>query len=437
MGTIQVNPVILRKRLIPLISNKIIFESGWRGLTQSKDIPEEFLIRVIEFVHKLPNNTYDNDVIDLIKHNPTIWINNNILEILIEYALTGQVDTRIESEEKAIEREVTSVASLTNTYGEINCGESNIRGKSWRLLGEVLEKHPDIEEQIYQAFDNALNNENLISVRCCMLSILISFFNINKKRFPELMQRLTGPTDTVAHSNNSQYLSPLISYSAIRLFPYVFRDFPELANDLVSKLLECDDHSKRLIGAWLIFGESFQDSYYADWADNLALINVEHRRLLASVTSGALKWTEYRHRAENILKTYLFDEDEQVIINAAEFLRHVDAIDEHRELISDFIKSPALLDKDSMLFHVLEDTNCNVLDFVIQATKRMLAEIAHDKKSDRHDINLYSLKTLLKREYVSSETNPQARKHILDFIDYMLEHNIYGVDDIVTSHDRW
>jgi hypothetical protein len=43
----------------------------------------------------------------------------------------------------------------------------------------------------------------------------------------------------------------------------------------------------------------------------------------------------------------------------------------------------------------------------------------------------------LKREYVSSEKNADVRKRLLDLTGKMLAHNIYGVESIVTAHDRW
>tara|TARA_B100000315_G_C14260402_1_gene443862 strand:+ start:63 stop:332 length:270 start_codon:yes stop_codon:yes gene_type:complete len=62
------------------------------------------------------------------------------------------------------------------------------------------------------------------------------------------------------------------------------------------------------------------------------------------------------------------------------------------------------------------------------------------EKGDQHGrraTHLHQLQDLLKRKDASSESKPPARKKILDLVDLMLFREIYGVDSIVTTHDRW
>jgi len=110
----------------------------------------------------------------------------------------------------------------------------------------------------------------------------------------------------------------------------------------------------------------------------------------------------------------------------------------YKELAALFLKSPAFLDNGFSVLRMLEDATCDVLDLVIEATQQVITDIM--KKSDpqrRHGTDLHELQDLLKREYTSSESNAEARKKILDLIDLMLSHETYGVESIVTAHDRW
>jgi hypothetical protein len=84
---------------------------------------------------------------------------------------------------------------------------------------------------------------------------------------------------------------------------------------------------------------------------------------------------------------------------------------------------------------MLEEASCDVLDLVIGTAERLIAVIEEERGHDR-GVTHY-LNDLLKREYVSSEKNADVRKRLLDLTDKMLAHNIYGVESIVTAHDRW
>ena len=87
---------------------------------------------------------------------------------------------------------------------------------------------------------------------------------------------------------------------------------------------------------------------------------------------------------------------------------------------------------------MLEDATCDVLDLVIDATQQVITDITEKgDQQGRRGTDLHQLQGLLKREYTSSESNAEARKKILDLIDLMLSQEIYGVDSIVTAHDRW
>ena len=263
---------------------------------------------------------------------------------------------------------------------------------------------------------------------------------MNKKRFSDSIRRLIILPDGTPHQYDATRLSPLITYTGIYLFRYVFHWLPELADEIVSELLESRDETKELIGAWLVFSESFWNDAYIHKADKLTSVSVDHRRLLANVTGDAIKWAENRHRAEALLKEFFFDEDVQVRKHSADAFRNVQAkeVELYRELAAVFLKSPAFVDNGSAVLHMLEDATCDVLDLVIDATQQVITDITekHDQQG-RRGTDVYQLQDLLKREYTSSESNAEARKKILDLIDLMLSREIYGVESIVTTHDRW
>jgi len=162
---------------------------------------------------------------------------------------------------------------------------------------------------------------------------------------------------------------------------------------------------------------------------------------LASVAEDVINSAENRHLAETLLKKFFFDEDEQVRMKAADAFRDVkaDEVELYRELATEFLKSPAFLNNGFAVLRMLEDATCDVLDLVICANQKIHSDISKNSNEHqvRHDTDLHQLQDLLRREYTSSESNPEARAKILDLIDTMLYREIYGVDSVVTAHDRW
>jgi hypothetical protein len=54
----------------------------------------------------------------------------------------------------------------------------------------------------------------------------------------------------------------------------------------------------------------------------------------------------------------------------------------------------------------------------------------------RHELDVNQLQSLLKREYDAITGNSEVRKQILDLIDLMLQHEVYGVDNVISEHER-
>ncbi|MEN6422458.1 MAG: hypothetical protein ABFD76_10980, partial [Smithella sp.] len=318
-------------------------------------------------------------------------------------------------------------------------GTNRARGGAWEALGSVLWQVPEAENSAWEAIHIALNEEKLISVRCCIMKVLTPLFNKNKNRFSESIKQLIILPDGSPHQNDSSRLAPLVTHTCINLFQYIYYWLPELANELTT-LLEYADETKQLIAAWLIFCESFRNNLYIEKADTLTSASINHRRLMANVASETITWVENRHRAEHLLTKFFFDEDEQVRKHAADTFRQIKAneVESYRDLAAGFLKSPAFRDSSFAVLDMLETATCNVRDLIIEAAQQIINEI--DEKDDQHGkhyADFHQLKDVLKREYASSESDAEARKKILDIIDLMLAREIYGIDSIVTTHDRW
>ena len=411
------------------------------GLAETEAFSDESLVQAVKRAHQHPEKPFGSDIARLMERHSHVAGNSEILEILIWYALNGEADESEDLDGKNIERETITIDSLIRRGGSLHIrGINGARSRVWEALGSVLWQVPKAEKRVWEIIEIALEKEALISVRCCMMKPLTPLFNMNKERFSDSIRRLIILPDGTPHQYDALRLSPLITHTGIYLFRFIFQWLPELADELVMELLESGDETKELIGAWLVFCESFSNDAYIAKADNLVSASVDHRRLLAAVTSDAIDWAENRHRGEALLKEFFFDEDEQVRNKAADAFRSVQAgeVESFRELAAVFLKSPAFTNNSFAVLHMLEDATCDVLDLVIDATQQVITDITEKRdQQGRRGTDVYQLQDLLKREYTSSESNAEARKKILDLIDLMLSCEIYGVESIVTTHDRW
>jgi hypothetical protein len=406
------------------------------ALAEIETASDESLIQTVKRAHRHPNKPFGRIISQLIEKHPKIAADPEILELSIWYALNGEASEDENLDVQYTKHETITIDNLIQHGGSIHIrGINGTRGQMWEALGSVLWKIPEATPRIWDALDKALENEPLISVRCCMMKPLTPLFNSDKTRFCESMRKLIILPDGVSQNSDALHLTPLIIYQGIELFKYIFHWLPELANDLVTELLECDDKSKQLIGAWLVFCESFRNDAYIARAYQLAIMSSDHQTLLARLTSESLCWTGNRYRAEALLKAFFFDEDKQIRKHSADAFIHIPRTDveNYRELTAAFLESPALFDNSYSVLNMLENATCEVLDLVIAVSERLISEANHDIRR----VATCHLENIVKKEYTSSESYPEARKKILNLIDLMMSNEIYGVDSIVASHDRW
>lgn len=425
---------------IPETAHKTYIEHIFSGLAEAENASDDSLIQVIKFAHQRSSDSFGRDIARLLEKHPHLAADAEVLEILIWYALNGKADEDKSADENTVNRETISIETLIQKGGSLHIrGINGERGMAWEALSKVLWKMPQAEARIWEALEYALAKEPLVSVRCSMMSILTPFFNTDKERFSAAIRKLIIlPKESSCSANNIR-LSPLITHAGIHLFRYIFYWLPDLAKELAAALLSSEDETKELIGAWLIFGQSFRNDEYIEQAEQLAARSVNHRRLLADVAADALK-TENRMRAEKLLKEFFFDEDKQVRKQAAHVFGNIrsEEIERCRDLAKNFMQSPAFSANNFSFLHMLKEASCDVLDLVIGSAERLIAITEEEGWQDIEiKIDAHYLNDLLKREYVSSEKDTDARKRLLDLTDKMLAHNIYGVDSMVTAHDRW
>jgi hypothetical protein len=421
---------------IPVSAPTCYIERILCGLAEAESATDSSLIQAIKHADQHPSKAFGQAIARIIDKYPKIATYPEILDLMLKFALQGEAKGDATNTEYTI-RETITINTLLQPGGKLHLrGINGTRGQMWETLANVLWEVPETITKIWDALDLALDVEPLVSVRCSMIKTLTPLFNADKTRFSVSMRKLIVLPNEIDQSNDDICLSPLATHQGIHLFPYIFHWLPELGEELVDQFLESSNETKQLIGAWLVFCESYRNDIYIAKADSLAASSLQHQRLLADVTADAFSWTGDRHRAEILLKGFFFDEDEEIRRHAVDVFRKtgVTDIDPYRELINRFIESPAFPGNTYSVLRMLENATSDVLELVISISERLISDAKH---SNQRTGDAHYLESLIKKEYSASDSHPEARRRILDIIDDMLANEIYGIDDIVAAHDRW
>ncbi|GAA6168248.1 NACHT domain-containing protein [Sessilibacter corallicola] len=427
---------------IPLDSNPAYVGEIIRGLSESEDssITDPELINVILYAHSHPEKPFGEAIAMLLRSKPHLAKDAEILDILIWYATYGTSSDDEEIDESNTARESTDISSLLQGGDRLYMrGINGVRGSAWDALNVVLSKVSSAEVKTIETIRLAVINEPLISVRCCIIESFPTIFNKDKKLFSELTCQLIDPANCKT-SHPHLALSPLITRTGIHLFPYIFFHMPELAKELVDKLVSSGNDDMHLIGVWLIYCESFRNENYIETADTYSMEHSEYRKIMASVTRDVIGWTGGKNRAESLLNNFFHDIDDNIRNTASSAFRNIDKANfiNYKNLCHSFIDSPAFESHSSSMLFEIEDVDGDVSDIIVSSAEKLInITIAKKLAGEAFGSDLYHLQDQIKSAYLASEANPMDRKKILDLIDLMLIHEIYGVEGIINIDDRY
>ena len=338
--------------------------------------------------------------------------------------------------------------------------------------------YPERRRDAWSLFEDRIANEALISVRCCMPRPLTPMFNEDKDRCATLLEELVSPdaqrrgfaaraignlqfppswvpptaarmlaaasqvaANAVAtrSSHDPVWLSPLMTYPATNLLPYIIHQVPVIGRRLLSTLLTFGNADMRLVATWHITRASYNDASYVALADSLERSSLDARRLAADIASHSAVEDTYRDRAVRKLLRYFDDDDPKVRNEASGVFRSIpsDWFATFMGLAQAYVTSKAFETDTFAFLHALEDAQCNVAGLVVAAAEKVIVDLeAGGERAKRRDMDIHQLIDLIKAEYAASENDPALRRRLLDVIDQMLMLELYGIDQITKAHER-
>lgn len=429
---------------IPDTANPTYVDHILRGLAEAENADVAQLRDVIQLAHRRPGRHHEDAIARLFDRHPTVATDSVLLELLLWLGQHGSANEDDAVDSSMTEQELVTIEDLIHQGSQLHVrGINGVRGAAAEALEQAIWHVPAAVEPAWNFMDQRIEEEPLVSVRCCLVKPLLPLFNLDKLRCAEALERLIANEPTFRPENETRKDSstaPLATYAATQLLPYIISQVPDVGRRLVKRLLDSSNEAFRLLGAWHVIRASYSDASYANLADEVSQRGVGERRLAAALAADAAVHDEFRDRAELELVRYFDDSDQQTRSQAAGVFREIRELDfrHYRRLAEAYVTSHAFGAESWAFLRLLENGTGNTQDLVVAAAERVVQDLAEcGTAQGRRMSELHTLQDLIRRDYAATENDEPLRTRLLDVIDALLAGGHYGSEAIVKDHDRW
>ena len=415
---------------LPEDSNSIFGQHLLQGLAGAVHVDEEATIETLRTAHSHRDRPFGLQIVRLIERHHASARDDEVFEAVLWYASHGSVEDRGVSFPEIRLGEFPSINGLVHANNELeNRGVNSTRGYAWRTLGQLVTHHPHRAPDTWCVVEQRASEETSAPVRTMMLQTLTSLYRLDRARFGACLQRLVEPV--TGERDDASALAPLATRIGIHLFSYIERDLPDVALDIIARMIGSSERRLHLVGTWWALCERLRRGNTADRFAKIEHESPAHTKLWVSILSEFAADTEFREMAISELGRLFQHDIPEVRKAASEVFRRIpkDEFRHFEDLARTFIRSPAFEDATSQVIRSLEETSHDVTELVLEVGETALEDRKHHRV-------IYDIQKLLKREYVNSESRPPLRKRFLDVIDEMAARNITGADDLMQLDDR-
>ena len=417
---------------LPEVANPTYGRAVLDGLAGAEHVDEHVTIAALHTAHTRARQPFGLQIVRVVRRHPACLRDDDVFEALLWYAEHGDAAEMRESGHEEDAEEPVSIDALVSAGDALlTCGINSARGAAWEVLGQVVESNPHRAPEIQALAERRASEETCVPVRAMMLHALSPLFNLDRARFGVLLRRLTEP---IANDRDDVLaLVPMTTEFGVRLFPYIERDLPDIALDLMGRMIDSPNTNLHLIGTYWALAERLRHGNSTNLFPDIQRRSPVHAKIWASILSEFATHTEFRDMAISEIEKLFFHKAAEVRKAAAEVFLNIpgDDFSYFMDLARAFVRSPAIKDAAYEIIYALEKTSCDVTELVIE-----VGEILVRDSSDGQVPPMYQLQSILKREYVNSQGRPEFRRRFLDLFDCMAEKEIYEAEDLMKLDDR-
>ena len=416
---------------LPKTADSIYGQHILHGLAHAEQVNEDTVIAALRAAHAHWDRPFGLQISRFAKNYPACARDEDVFKALLWYAEHGEADEKLVSDHEEHTEMFPSIDDLVpvNTPLVLD-GINTARGVAWEALGQVVQANPHRAAEIWALVERRAGEETFAPVRVTMLYTLASLFVHDSDRFSICLRRLTEPL--AEEWDDRSTLAPLATHVGVHLFRYIERDFPDLALELMGRMINSPDRTLNLIGTWWALAERLRQGNSTDRFPDIERQSPAHTKLWAELLCEFAAHTEHRGMAITELEKLFSHKTPEVRKAAANVFLHIpgDDFPYFMELAWAFVRLPTLKEAAYPIIEALEKTSCDVTELVVQASEIL------DRGGNDGPGAMDQMQKILKREYVNSEARPALRARFLDLIDAMAAKNIYGADDLMRLDDR-
>jgi hypothetical protein len=396
---------------------------------------ETLTAQAIVSAHRRPDRPFGSEISQVVSKHPVLAAEDAVFDALCWYIEFGTQEKNA-SDFSPKQSGPFSVEQMLSSGDQLYAqGFGGQRGSAVDALARVLWRVKGRNVQAWEILKDRIREERELAVRCILAHVLQALFRDNREQCAELLEQLSSGTDFEQTKNN---LRVVTSRVGSHLLFYVLRQIPDVGERMVERLLLSKDAVLRTVGAWQTIVASYYDEKYVERADALIAGSTEFKCLAAECATEAIVEGELTDRALETVSQYFDDTDKAVRAKASEVFRSIpsDNFSRATPLCLRYIDSAAFDEQSFSFFNALENATCDVRELVVSAAEKLVDAVVKTNDAHQRVTSLHHLQEPLKREYASTETSPALRKRILDVLDMMLEHEMYGVDEVLKAHER-
>ena len=417
---------------LPENANPVYGRYLLQGLARAEHLDENAINSVLCKAHEHPNRPFGLQIVRFLERNPVYARDSHVFTALLWYAEHGEANKSTVTSDKEHLESFPSINDLIRANSSlINSGINSTRGVAWIALGRLVQHSPQQAAEIWILLKRRTYEESCPSIRVMMLHALAVLYSLDPARFSKCLHLLTK---TIAGERDDlSALAPLATNYGVRLFHHIERDFPDVALELMERMIGSENRRLHLIGSWWTLAERLRRGNSKNKFPLIQQESPAHSKLWASILCEFVASTEFRNLATSELERLFLHESSEVRKEAGNVFSHFpnDEFPSFAGMARKFIHSPAFKDSTYPIFTALTKTTCDVTELVIEAV-----EIVVYIWKDYGLISALNIQKILKREYVNSESRPELRTKVLNLVDYMAENSVIGVDDVMGVDDR-
>ena len=417
---------------LPESSNSIYGQHVLQGLASAEQVDEDATIAALHAAHAHRDRPFGLQIVHLVKKHLAYARDEDVFKALLWYAEHGKAREGLISGLEKPAQEFPSIDDLVpaNTNLILD-GINSARGVAWDVLGQVIQGDPHRAGEIWTLVERRAGEEASAPVRAMMLYTLVPLFDLDPAYFGVCLRLLTSPL--ADERDDVSALAPLATHVGVRLFPYIERDLPDLALELMERMINSPDRNLNLIGTWWALAERLRQGNSTDRFPDIERQSPAQTKLWASILCDFATDTEFRDMAISELEGFFSHEVPEVRKAAADVFQRIRSEDfpHFMGMARAFVQSPAFKDAPYWIIKLLEGTSHDVTELVLE-----VGEVIVRDWGDHQVRHLYQIREALKREYVNSENRPELRTRFLDLIDDMAAKNVYEADDLMRLDDR-